>query len=211
MASLARASYSIGSPTRTCAASGRTLQTGEPFVAALVQVGEPGAEQLQRIDFALDAWQSGKRPRDEQGRRLAVLGSWRALVPDPSAKKRILIDDDALLDMFEQSGEEVGGAEAAAPDPTTPTSDDLRVFRFMLALILIRKRLLICEKTDKQGIMFVRPRGSLKSSEGGQLSEVEDPGLKEDAVARVVGQLAALLDGEVSALPPTTPIVEVKP
>jgi hypothetical protein len=65
----------------------------------------------------------------------------------------------------------------------------------LLALILIRKRLLICEKTDRRGVMFVRPRGTPKSTEGGTLTPVEDPGLSEDSVARVVTQLAAVLDG----------------
>jgi hypothetical protein len=164
------------------------LQTGETYVAALVQVAE--TEEFRRVDFSLDAWQGGARPRDERGARLAVLGSWRGVMPEPGAKKRILIDDESLLDLFEQSEE---GAEGDA------SREDRRAFRFMLALILLRKRLLVCEKTAKDGTMLVRPRSSPKVSEGGVLSEVQDPGLGEASIGRVVGQLSALLDGEVAS------------
>lgn len=190
-----RSGYAVGSPTRVCAATGRTLETGEPYVAALVQT--PDAEEYRRVDVALDAWMSGARPRTEDGRRLAVLGSWRAIMPEPGAKKRLLIDDESLLDMFEQSGEE---APPGGEDDSVGSDDVGRgVFRFMLALILLRKKLLVCERTERGGSMFVRPRGSLKASEGGVLFEVHDPGLSEESIARVVEHLSALLDGEAAA------------
>lgn len=186
----ARSSYTLPGTTRNCAATGREIATGETYVAALVQSGEPGSEEFRRVDFSLDVWTGGARPTAADGRRLRLLGSWRTVMPAPGAARRILIDDEALLDLFEQSGE-------VTPDAAEPGVDgaDPRVFRFMLALILIRKRLLICEKTDRRGVMFVRPRGTPKSTEGGTLSEVEDPGLSESSVTRVVTQLATVLDG----------------
>lgn len=183
----ARTNYTLPGTTRNCAATGREIATGETYVAALVQTGEAGNEEFRRVDFSLDAWSAGARPTGADGRRLPLLGSWRTVMPAPGASRRMLIDDEALLDLFEQAGE-------AAPDAAEPGADP-RVFRFMLALILIRKRLLICEKTDRRGVMFVRPRGTPKSTEGGTLTPVEDPGLSEDSVARVVTQLAAVLDG----------------
>jgi hypothetical protein len=194
---LSRSGYAVGSPTRTCAATGRALTTGETYVAALVQV--PETEDYRRVDLSLDAWKAGARPRGENGARLAVLGSWRGVVPEPGAKKRILIDDESLLDLFEQSDEQAA-ADAAAESADASgqvSAEDRLAFRFMLALILLRKKLLVAEKTGKNGSMFVRPRGSPKVSEGGVLTEVKDPGLSEDSISRVVVQLSALLDGEV--------------
>lgn len=194
------ATYHVGSPTRICAATGRPLATGEPYVAALVQV--PDAEEFQRVDFSLEAWKQGARPRTPEGRRLAVLGSWRGVIPEPGAKRRILIDDESLLDLFEQTGDEGPPPEAGAE---VATEADRRAFRFLLALILMRKKLLICERTDRSGAMHVRPRGSPKSSEGGVLTVVEDPGLDEEAIARVVVQLQAVLDGDAPGAAPSTP------
>jgi hypothetical protein len=129
-------------------------------------------------------------------------------MPEPGARKRILIDDESLLDLFEQSGEQASDVDAS-PSPCTDSAepasaDDRGAFRFLLALILIRKRLLVCERTGKDGTMFVRPRSSPKSSEGGTLSQVRDPGLSEGSITRVVGQLSALLEGDLAA-PPSTP------
>lgn len=207
---LSRSGYPIGSPSRVCAATGRPISTGEPYIAALVQVIGPQGEEYRRVDLSLEAWQSGARPRANfeggDGRPLPVFGSWRGVMPEPGAKRRILIDDESLLDLFEQSGDEGG----VAGEPTTtvegaaaPTPDDRRTFRFMLALILLRKKLLVCERSDKDGTMFVRPRGAPKASEGGVLSPVEDPRLGEASIARVVGQLTALLDGETPGTPAT--------
>lgn len=188
-----RPGYTLGSPTRLCAATGRALETGEAYVATLVRADGP--EEYRRTDFSLDAWNAGARPRDERGRRLPVLGSWRSVVPEAGAKRQMLVDDGSLLDMFEESGlpEGAGDGEAGSQG----SAEDRAVFRFILALILLRKRLLVCDKTESDGTMLVRPRGSAKPSEGGTLAEVRDPGLGEDSIARVVGQLAALLDDGV--------------
>lgn len=182
-----RSGYSVGSPTRTCAATGRALETGESYVAALV-LGGSGGDEFRRMDFSLASWQAGSRPTSESGRPLPVFGSWRAVVPEPGARRRMLIDDESLLDLFEQSGGEPAGS--------APGADDRRAFRFMLALILLRKKLLVCERTDADGTMHVRPRGSPKAAEGGVLATVEDPGLSEESIAGVVSQLSAVLDGE---------------
>jgi len=209
MSSLTRSSYTLSAPSRTCAATGRTLATGEPVVAALIQAGDPGNEHFARVDFSMEAWKAGSRPTDAAGKRFPVLGSWRGLVPEPGAKKRILVDDESLLDMFDQSGEQPLEESGGSRERGSSTAPDRRTFRFMLALILLRKRLLICEKTDASGTMFVRPRGSPKSTEGGVLSEVEDPRLGAAAAAAIAGQLSALLDGEMTQT--GAPSVEVKP
>jgi hypothetical protein len=181
--------YSIGSPTRLCAVSGRQLLTGEPFVAALAQNRE--TEEYVRLDFSAEAWPPGRPPTAgliPEGHIL--LGSWRGRVPDPSAKRRMLVDDASLVEMFEQSDTPIEDGES--------TDDGAReAFRYLLALILLRKKLLVCEKTGGAGgkSMFVRPRSSPKASEGGELIEVADPGLDTAMIERVSTKLAAVLEG----------------
>src|SRR5690606_24010444 len=101
--------------TGVCAATGRKLDVGERFVAALVE--REDSEELRRIDFSMEAWDEGARPR-------GLFGFWRGVVPAAGAKKQVLIDDEAVLDLFEQ---------------LSSATDDRRVaFRFVLALILVR-------------------------------------------------------------------------
>jgi hypothetical protein len=176
--------YTIGTSTRRCAATERELATGDRFVAALVQ--RPDAEQYERIDFCEDAWERGARP----ARGLVLYGFWRGVVPDPTAKKKLLIDDQSLLELFEQSGEETAG------EGNGPEEKDRLAFRFVLALILLRKRLLVQEGSRKRN-MLVRARGTPRPPEGPELMEVADPGLDDVAVARVTQMLGAVISGDV--------------
>jgi hypothetical protein len=156
------------------------LPTGESFVAVLTQSAD--SEDFVRLDYSAAAWTEGARP----DKSVIILGFWRGVVPDPGAKKRLLIDDQSLLELFEQSGEEAeGSAERAA-------------FRFVLSLILLRKRLLV-QEGSKGKTMLVRARGTPRPPEGPAYMEVADPGLDEGAIARVTEQLGAVLsDGGVS-------------
>jgi hypothetical protein len=120
---------------------------------------------------------------------LELIGTWRALVPDPNEKKRLLLDEGSLLDLFEQTG------EAAGSEVGSNRRRD--VFRFVLALILIRKRLLVCEKSTRSdgtaSVMLVRPKGVPKPPEGPALIEVADPGMRDEDVAIAVEQLQTVL------------------
>lgn len=180
MSRVAGTQYSITSPTRRCAATERELATGEPFVAVLAQDLE--LDQFVRLDYSAQAWNAGARPR----RPLVVLGLWRSTVPEPGAKKRMLIDDAALLDLFEQTGEGSAGAEPGEG------SRERGAFRFVLALILLRKRLLI-QEGSKGRTMLVRPKGTPRPPEGPDLIEVEDPGLDEATIVRVTELLGSVL------------------
>jgi hypothetical protein len=175
-------SYAIGSPTRKCAATERELATGDRYVAALVQ--HPDGDVFERLDYAEEAWGGGARP----ARPLILLGFWRGVVQEPGAKKRMLIDDQSLLELFEQSGET---DEAPNPDG----EKDRLAFRFVLALILMRKRLLTQEGSRKR-TMLVRARGTPKPPEGPPLMEVEDPGLDAGTIGRVTERLSAVISGD---------------
>jgi hypothetical protein len=168
-------------------------------VAVLVR--GPESDEFVRLDYAEEAWKGGSRP----GREWMVLGSWRGTVPEPGARRKLLVDDQSLLELFEGSGEDPslidgeggGGAEQGAVDPETAArrEKDRLAFRFVLALILLRKRLLIGEG-QKGKAMLVRPKGVPKPPEGPELIEVVDPGLDDETVVRVTEGLGAVISGE---------------
>jgi hypothetical protein len=182
MSKIAGMQYTIGSPTRLCAASGKTIDVGEKFIAALTQSLE--TEEFVRQDYSEDAWAHGSRPK----RPLVLLGFWKAHAHEGEHKRRLLIDDDSLIDLFQQT-------EGAGPDER-----ERLVFRFVLSLILLRKRLLV-QEGSKGSTMLVRERGVPKPPEGPALIEVVDPELDDAAIAAVTAQLAAVLAGDQEPAP----------
>jgi hypothetical protein len=176
-------SYTVGISTRRCAATGRELTPGERVVSVLVI--RSGNEDLARLDFADDAWSDGARPAQP----LRTVGLWRSLVAEPGSKRRILIDDESLLELFESTGhEQDDGSERVAPV-------NRAAFRFVLALLLLRKRLLI-QEGDRGGAMLVRPRGVSKPPDGPPLMEVSDPALSPGVLARVIEDLGSVLSDD---------------
>lgn len=168
--------YETGRPTGRCAASGRALTVGERYVACLVEPTDGAA--LARMDFALDAWEAGARPAAPA----RLFGFWRSTVAAPGASKRQLVDDAALVDLFEQL--------EGASEPRKAA------FRYLLTLVLVRKRLLTIEGS-RPGVMLVRPRGvALPPERGGDgppLVEVIDPGMDRQAMEEGTEELAAIL------------------
>ncbi len=65
--------FSITTPSRVCAATGRELQPGDVFVSALVEVGD----RLQRRDYARGAWKESIE---------GCVGWWRSHVPTGKEK-----------------------------------------------------------------------------------------------------------------------------
>lgn len=175
MASAISTAYETGRPTGVCTATGRRLESGERYVAVLIEPA-PGAA-LARQDFSTGAWDEGRRPDPP----VRVFAFWRATMSAPGAKKRQLLDDGALLDLFEQLD---GATEARKV-----------AFRYLLALVLIRKRLLVLEGTG-QGTMRVRHKGTTVAgdrAEGAGIIEVADPGLDPRALEEGTEELSAIL------------------
>lgn len=175
MSLLAGPGYPIARATGRCAATGRQLQVDERYVATLVE--REGQEPLERVDFSLAAWESGARPQGP-GRLFA---SWRTAVPEPSSRKTAFLSDDELLELFEQLAE-AGEARRVA-------------FRYLLALILIRRKVLRYEGA-RAGVLTVRARTPAGALEGAAM-RVVDPGLDEQTIAGAMEQL-----GEIMSLAP---------
>ncbi len=133
--------------SRTCSRSGKPLEPGAAYFATLHM--ESG--QPVRRDFAADAWQGP--PADS-------FAWWRSRIPGDGAKPR-LAPQDVLLALF---------AELA-------TQPDEREFRYVLGLLLIRRRIL-------------KVAGSRRDAEGEVLT-LDCPRREEQFDLRVAAPIAA--------------------
>lgn len=157
--------YAIARSQGKCGITGRTIQPGEKMMAALRET----PTGLERIDVAIEAW-----PQVDHSN---LLGFWKTTRAAPDAKKKTFVDDAVLCDVFERLGE---------------TTELLKLqFRFVLGLILLRKRLLTHEATratEGGEIWTVR----LKGRE--QTLELIHPLLDERQAAEVGAQLGEILE-----------------
>ena len=169
--------YEIGRAGPVCAATGQPLTPGTPIVTALVEA--PGEDQLRRVDTSAAAWEAGTRPP-------GVFAFWRTVVPEGTRKHGIVLDDDALMDLFLSLD---GG------DPQE--SDDRRTaFRYVVALLLVRRRRLIqvsqrAGGTKGPDILVLRARGA---EEGAPPFEVPVPNLDGSALASATEQLSSFIE-----------------
>lgn len=170
--------WEIGRSTGVCAATGRELAPGEPIVVALVE--REGSEGFDRAEFGESDWRAARRLDD--GRR--VFAHWRTTLGEPNSKARLLIDDESLLDMFEQLCEGAGeeGEERSRS-----------ALRYLLALVLCRKRLLVMDGARSNG--EGEPGGILvrRKGEEGPPTFVADPGMDEATLAEATEQVSAFV------------------
>ena len=113
--------WDIGRSSGHCAATGVPLEPGSQCIVALVEREEDLSAPLARLDFSEQGWESPQRPK-------GVIAFWRAVVPAPNEKRRGFVDDQTLLDLFERLGSDERPHRVR--------------FRFVLMLLLVRKRLL---------------------------------------------------------------------
>ena len=161
--------YTVARPGGVCSITGAPIAPGEKFMAVLREtpVG------FDRADISLAAWPDA--PRDN------ALAFWQTVMPHPEqTKKKPFVDDDVLCTLFERLQE---------------ATDELKLhFRFVLGLILIRKRLLVYEGNASeagQDFWVVRFRGrDVKMN-------LLDPKLTEQQVRDVSTQLAQVMNEEL--------------
>jgi hypothetical protein len=179
MAKLTDSTYEIARPTGVCAASGRPIAPGDPYIAVLAERQDD--EGLQRLDYSIESWERGDRPQPP----LRMFGHWRATMQAGDPSRRAFIDDEALADLLEQ----LEGSE----EPQRQS------FRYVLALMLVRKRLYKFEGTelDAQGRQIMRlRRAEPAGSPPAEPLSVIDPGMDDAAIASAIEQLSAIMAGE---------------
>ncbi|MCH7632853.1 MAG: hypothetical protein IIB59_06535 [Planctomycetes bacterium] len=159
--------WEVESASGRCSVTGRPLQEGEEFYTVLFEVGE----SFRRADYSLEAW-SG--PPEE------AFCHFKTRVPVKEQRKKLLVDNELLIHFFQRLADE---------------TDPLRVqFRFVLALILMRKRLL---RYDGSSVVDgVEIWKMLLASDRSEYPVV-NPRLTDDQIEGVSGQLSAVLHGDM--------------
>lgn len=119
------ANWEIGRSQKVCAVTGRVFAEGDEYFSALREQGETFARQ----DFSPEAWQ--EQNKDE------FFSFWRTSLHknDDRKKGRLIIDVEAFYTFFlNLAGEE---------------KNSRKLFRYLIALILVRKRILRLDEVEK--------------------------------------------------------------
>ena len=158
--------YPIQSHTRVCAATGRALLPGQRYYSALFDE----AGQFVRKDYAVEAW---------SGPPANAMAFWSGCVPEINQKRRLVFDDELLLECFTRLADD---------------ADPARVrFRYVLALLLLRrKRLKFDDIRRDDGQEYLQ----LKCGKTGTLFDVLDPRMSEPDMQLVQDEVFKLLGWE---------------
>jgi len=179
--------YDVQRPTGRCAFTDIELVPGTDYIATLVEDDEqPGG--LRRLDVSLNAWEAGSRPE-------RLFSFWKSEVPEPETRKKLFVDDTVLMSLIERLGED--------------GRDDRTAFRFVIALILMRKKLLRYDGTEQQTIddeprevWLMTPKVDVTKGHFGKWDEkktlhIIDPALDEAGIQQVTEQLGQVLEAEL--------------
>ena len=149
---------------RTCASCGRTFAELESYWSALYD----RQSEFARLDFCTGCWK-GDTPE--------MFSFWQTRLPAKEEKRRLLVDDDVLVDFFLK----LEGA-----------TDELKVnFRYILGLVLMRKKILKFAdvKRGESGEFLVMAFPREKTT-----FEVFNPQLSEDNIARLTEEVGKILN-----------------
>jgi hypothetical protein len=156
----------VGRAGNRCVACQAELSPGDPLMAALRET----PDGFDRVDVCPACWPAFDRA--------GVLAFWRTAVRRSDAKPKRFVDDEVLCEIFERL--------ADAPEPAKVN------FRFVLGLILMRKRLLAYEASrhmdDGRDVWVVRRRGRPDRM------DLVNPHLDEQQVAEVSRQMGDILN-----------------
>jgi hypothetical protein len=165
----AAGAYEVARPLGKCHLTGETINPGDKFMAALRET----PTGFERVDVCMNAW--------PQFDRTDVVAFWQATMPHQEQKKKLFVDDEVLCDLFERLKE---------------TEEPAKLnFRFVLGLILMRKKLLIYDtsrtEADGRDIWVLHFKGR------DEKLDLHNPRLDEVQVAEVSQQLSQILNEEL--------------
>ncbi len=160
------AQWQINKPLGICAGSDEVIEPETEYFATLVDEGEG----LIRRDYSCDYWYQNK-PQ--------VFCYWKSKMPKQEQKRNLFVDNDMLVSFFDRLENE--------------TDQDKLNFRFVLMLILMRKRILKYEssKTVNGNELWV-----LKVAGREHRAEVVNPQLTEEQIEQLSSQLGQILQVE---------------
>ncbi len=175
------ADWEVAKTQGVCGGCGRSFEPRQEYYAALLE-GSQEAEQgqkekseasggFERLDYCQECWE---RESPE------AFCFWKTRVPEPAQKKKLLVDDEVLLEFFERLGE---------------ASERVKInFRFVLALILMRKRILKYQQTQLRDGEEIWIMGQVREQ---TKHEVLNPRLDDAQIEEVSEQLSAILRSEL--------------
>jgi hypothetical protein len=178
--------------------TGEAIEAGQRRVVVLLEP-EGASPELRRVEVGVESWRAGRRPA---GR---VFAFWSAVREGGAGPTRALIDDDELMDLFEQmaAAEEPAAGVGAVVDAGADALASRRraVFRYLLALVLIRKKKLVYEgghaadrKRGVEGEMRLRVRAGKEQQGSMPMFRVPDPGLSDEDVAAATEELGKVMN-----------------
>lgn len=157
--------YEITRAAGRCHVTGRALSEGEEFYTVLLET----PQGFERRDYAIESWQG---PPD------GAVCHFRTRLPRREEPRKVFIDNEALINFFLRLG-----------DSTEPGK--LR-FRFVLALILLRKRLLKYERTLREANGEYWEMRLLRDKSA---HRIFNPALEDSEIEELTAQLGAVLAG----------------
>lgn len=160
--------YDVARPLGRCSVTGNPIEPGSKFMAALREI----PQGFERVDVSLEAW--------ERFDRTDVLAHWQTVMPRPEQKKKLFVDDQVLCELFERLGSVTELAKVN--------------FRFVLGLILMRKRMVLYDSSrmqDGQEVWSVRLKGR------DDRLDLTNPKLGEEQMHEVSRHLSEILNEEL--------------
>lgn len=154
--------YSLKPLSKVCHATGEPLTPGDLCYSVLVEKNG----RYERLDYSSTAW---------QGVPDGAIGVWRTEVPQPEAKPSGYLDLDRLFDLFTEYCEQA--------------NDYQKKLRYVLALLLIRKKsLLHDETTEEEGRRVMH----LQGARGEGVFEIEEEELSQVEIERLQQEIYTL-------------------
>ncbi|MEM1165752.1 MAG: hypothetical protein AAGI30_05610 [Planctomycetota bacterium] len=160
--------FELGRRTGVCAVSGRELEPGDEIVSFLVE--PEGDERVARVDVLRTEWDGTPVP--------GAMARWQCVVPERAPSRGPVIDAASLTDLFEQltTNDEDESPERAG-------------LRYVLALLLVRRRVLEVVGAAGRGVLLVRPRSEPES----EPVPVHEPELDTDLLGSIQTTLTDVL------------------
>ena len=155
--------YDLSRTTGQCSVTGEPFDVDEDFYTAVLET----PEGLERRDISLNAWEG---PPD------GTLCHFKTRLPQKDAPPKTFVDDNVLIDIFLNLSDAQETAKVR--------------FRFVLSLILLRKRLLKYEKTIR------RDDGEfweMRLTRDKSLHRIFNPSLSEAEIQTLSAQLTVVL------------------
>ena len=150
-----------------CAVTGRAIEEGEEFYSVLFEQGE----SFRRVDYGFEAW---------AGPPEGSYCHYKTRMPVKEKKKKLLVDQEVLKNFFLRLADE---------------TEPVRIqFRFVLALLLMRKRLLRYERSVAGGGVEV---WEMLLPPDETIHQVMNPHLSDDQIEAVSKQLSAILHSDM--------------